>query len=201
MGLLRKKYPKEANVFTVKISKSPFLRKDYTLDLFKARQAVSAELFRIVGEMRDFNGGILSKQQEMFEELKSGLSVTDHAGDFLLENFFYSLSPPIMQSLLSPSLIRDLFLMMQEGLTHNFQQVPYFVHSTQSQEHFLFLLACKNGDFKERVLEKVNKLSIHSSDLAHTSIKTQDITFLGFILRCDNATRRESFLQAVHSVL
>lgn len=201
VGFLRKRYPKEANVFTVKISKSPFLRKDYSVDLFKARQVVSAELYRIVGEMRDFNGGILSKQQEMFEQLKSALCITDQASDFLLENFFYSLTPPIMQSLLSPPVIKDLFLMMQEGLAHNFKDIPYLVTSSQSQDHFLLLIASRQGNFKDRVMERINKLSIPSSDLAHTALKTQDIFCLGFIFRCSDQRRQDAFLEAVQSVL
>ena len=94
VGLLRKRYPKEANVFKVSLDKKKFLRKDFTIDLFKARQAVSNELNTIFNGIRDFNGGILSKQQEVFQELRNLVKEKSSNKDFLLENFFYSLTPP-----------------------------------------------------------------------------------------------------------
>ena len=88
VGKLRHKYQKEANVFSIKLPKTRFLRKDYSLDLFKARQAVSTMLSHLFGEIRDFNGGMLSKENEVFHELKELAASRDSATHFLLENFF-----------------------------------------------------------------------------------------------------------------
>lgn len=110
VGLLRKRYPKEANVFKVSLDKKQFLRKDYTIDLFKARQWVSLELNTIFNGIRDFNGGILSKQQEVFQELRSLVADTSSDKDFLLENFFYSITPPLRQTLIKPARSRPCFL-------------------------------------------------------------------------------------------
>ncbi len=95
VGTFRKKHIKEANVLKVAINKKKFLRKDFSIDLFKARQTLSSELDRIFKGIRDFNGGILSKQQEALLQLRSLLKGSVVYKVFLLENFFYSLTPPL----------------------------------------------------------------------------------------------------------
>ena len=68
--MLRKKYPKEANIFQLQIDKDPFLRADHSLDLHQARQSIVEELEKVIGEVRDYNGGLISKQHALFALLK-----------------------------------------------------------------------------------------------------------------------------------
>src|SRR5262249_49375099 len=74
VGYLRKKYEKEATVFRVKFAKDSFLRGDHSIDLYKARQALVNELNRLFGEFRDFNGGMIAKQNELLTEVKTYLA-------------------------------------------------------------------------------------------------------------------------------
>ena len=59
IGMLRRRYPKEATVFRVKLAKEDYLREDHSIDIYKARQAVVAEVARVAGEIRDYNGCLL----------------------------------------------------------------------------------------------------------------------------------------------
>ena len=93
VGPLRKKYVKEANVFAVGVSKKKYKRKDFSIDLFKARQTVSSELERIFSGIRDFNGGILSKQQEVYQELRSLLKGVLHGKEFARKLLLLDHSP------------------------------------------------------------------------------------------------------------
>ncbi len=111
VGMIRKKYPKEATVFRIRFSSSPFWRSDHFVDLFKARQAIVVELHRLLGEVRDYNGGMISKQMELFEAFKEDLSSHD---EHLLENFFHSIYPSEMGSVLPPETLKILFLLFQE---------------------------------------------------------------------------------------
>src|SRR5262249_28102216 len=52
LGFLRKKYLKEATIFRVKLAKGKFLRRDHSIDLNKARQAIFDELTRLLGDLR-----------------------------------------------------------------------------------------------------------------------------------------------------
>ena len=111
LGMLRKKYPKEATVFRVGIPLEGYAREDGSLDLFKARQAVVCELQKVVGEMRDYNGGMISKQVELLKSLKSSLDPKD---ELLVENLFHALFPIEMRSILSFGPIQILFLLWKE---------------------------------------------------------------------------------------
>lgn len=134
LGMVRKKYPKEVTVFRVKFSTQPYLRDDHSVDLFKARQDVIAELQKIVGEIRDYNGGMIAKQIELLSAIKSSLGEIPRAEELLLENFFHSLFPIEMRTILSPKCLKKLFLLWkkiledkQEKLTLEEEGAFYFV--------------------------------------------------------------------------
>ncbi|WP_194846796.1 hypothetical protein [Candidatus Neptunochlamydia vexilliferae] len=94
LGTLRKKYPKEAAVFKVELPNAPFLREDRSIDLYKARQAILKKLQATFGEVRDFNGGMISRQDVVFKGLEKVLGDVGKKEGLLLENFFHSLFPP-----------------------------------------------------------------------------------------------------------
>jgi hypothetical protein len=192
VGTLRKKTVKEANLFRILIDKKPFLRKDYSLDLFKARQAVSSELARIFGDIRDFNGGMLSKQHEVFHQLKLLVSGSGSNHDFLLENFFYSLTPTIMQSILSPPILKKLFEMLLEALEHS----PA-VRFHEEEDVLLATVAMQNTAAKKNLLHAINMLKIPSSSLSMTSVDAYDTLNLGFIYRTEDPHQRSLFLHTL----
>jgi len=197
VGLLRKKYVKEANIFSARLDKKSFLRKDYTLDLFKARQAVSAELALILGDIRDFNGGILSKQHELFHELRQALLSLGHNNDFLLENFFYSITPPLMQSLLPATVLKTLFLMMIESLEHEFKKNPFFFKTHWDPEYLLLMVSAVKSSFKDIITSAIFQLKIPSSELCYTHVKVYEIDCLGYIYRCEDPKKCAVFYQTV----
>lgn len=196
-GFLRKRYPKEANVFRVELDKTPFLRKDFSLDLYKARLVVSSELSRVLGEFRDFNGGILSKEQEALLALKASLKGTKKSSEFLAENFFYSITPPVMRSILYTSHLHDLYLMMLKALDHTFSDAPFSIQTTYDGEYALIMIASPFATFKEPVCNALQKLSIDQLDLSYTYIDSYDIACLGMIVRCHEEAQNEEIVQEV----
>lgn len=119
VGMLRKKYPKEATIFQVRFPSHLFLRDDYSVDLYKARHGVIVELQKIVGEVRDYNGGMISKQLELLSALKEEIRTTGELtrpDELLLESFFHALYPIEMRSLLPPAPLKKLFFMWKELL-------------------------------------------------------------------------------------
>ncbi len=87
VGTVRRNVPKEATVFRVSIPKADFLRADQSIDIFKARQCVVAEICRIVGEIRDYNGGIISKQNELLDTVAKLLGKLGPVNYFLWRTF------------------------------------------------------------------------------------------------------------------
>lgn len=92
MGRLRKKYLKEGSSFTIQIARAGSIRHDSAIDLIRARVRVAEGIRKLVGEFRDYNGGLLQKQSSHFEQLKQELV---EVSPLVVEKFFESLLPPL----------------------------------------------------------------------------------------------------------
>lgn len=197
VGFLRKKHIKEANVFRVELDKTPFLRKDFSLDLFKARLVVSEELAHILGEIRDFNGGILSKQHEALCSLKNSLKDVENSNEFLIENFFYSLTPPISRTILYTSLISSLYLLMLEILKKDFTNERFSIERKTDREYTLTMIASPYGPFKAKILNALSTFNIPTLDLSITYNDSNEIACLGIIHRSENEETSDRLFQTL----
>ncbi len=201
VGIMRKKYIKEANVFTVKVDKKPFLRKDYSLDLYKARQIVMQEMCAVIGDIRDFNGGILSKQLEVFHALKNALSPLKIDNDFLLENYFYSLTPPLSRSILPLHILKDFFVMFSDVSEHDFKMKRYFYKERADEEFLLIVTATPFPIIREQIFSAVNKIELPSNNITFSFVDVYEFACLGYILRTEDSTQRSRLIQAIKHVL
>lgn len=181
VGYLRKKYPKEAIVFTMLLDKKSFLRKDFSLDLFKARRTVNLELQRLLGEIRDYNGGILSRQHEMFHSLCEEIMLTHRNCEFFLENFFYSLSPSLMQSLLSATVLKKLFLLFLEAIDHNYKKSPVFFFSEDLPETLMIMIASADSNLKKKIFSLISTTNLNTANLTSGFVQLQGISYLGLL--------------------
>lgn len=200
VGLLRKRYPKEANVFKISLDKKKFLRRDFTIDLFKARQELSLELSQIFGGIRDFNGGILSKQQEVFQQLRT-LVGNSSQNDFLLENFFYSITPPLRQTLIAPASLKTLFLLMQEAFDADYKKEAFFLKAQFDHDQVLILAASPIAGFKEELFSLLTKLKIPSSELSCTHVHSCGISAIGYLYQNRDPSIRNLFYSTLLSSL
>lgn len=113
MGKLRKRHHKEALVLRLTVKADPFLREDQSIDLPSARLSVVNMLESVFGEIRDFNGGMFSKQNEAMSKLKRLLVDEGESNHFTIENFFHAIRPIEMQACVRSDLAKKLFLMMK----------------------------------------------------------------------------------------
>lgn len=196
MGYLRKKYGKEALVFRVHLPKDRFLRSDHSIDLYKARHCIVTDLSSVFGEFRDFNGGMITKQNELLSNLKDILGDQVKYDECLLDHFFYSLMPVTMRSLLEPEALRTLFLMLLSTIEHGFS--TNCCYRIQHDLDFIFILvSIKAIEQKEELHRTLLKFNLHSTELAHASIIAHDVSYDGYIYRCDEPAKQQHFLQAV----
>lgn len=164
VGMIRKKYVKEASVFSIKLSNQGFLREDHSVDLYKARQKVLSELQQILGEVRDFNGGMISKQIEVFHALRHHLGEDAQRNEFLLENFFHAIFPVERRSLVSPLLLKTFFLTLLE-----IEEDPSKQRVSREEGGLLFVVAkIQDISSKEKIAEffealPQKQLSLHLS--------------------------------------
>ncbi|MCI5051773.1 MAG: hypothetical protein MRY21_01390 [Simkaniaceae bacterium] len=183
VGQLRKRFPKEANVFELHLKKQDFLRSDFSLDLFEARREVFQTLTNLVGELRDYNGGMISKQAEVFNILTKLLDKRQKTNDFLLKTFFYSITPSYMQSLLDPKLLKILFQMVTKTVHHDYNHAPHRIEMKREKGYFFCTLGCINPALRNHIIERVETLDFYENDLTSCSLHTYDIAMLSYLIK------------------
>lgn len=203
LGMLRKKHTKEATVFRVKIYNRSFLRQDHSIDLYKARQHVVNELTRVISEFRDYNGGMISKQNELLCSLRELLiSKSIKYNELLLENFFYSLTPVIMRTVMEPEVLKKLFLMMIEASDRGiFSDKPYSLDISHDCKFVYVMITGKDPHLKEELSRVLSKLPRQAAGLANSYVQVHDVPCIGYIYRCDDPHGQEVFQRTVTMTL
>jgi hypothetical protein len=203
LGMLRKKYTKEATVFRLKLPSQAFLRQDHSIDLYKARQFVVDELTRIVGEFRDFNGGMISKQNELLCTVRDLLEEESvRYNDLLLENFFYSLTPVIMRTVLEAKALETLFKMLLKEVNKGmFLGSSYTLEMKQEEKFVYVLVTAVDSDIKDELSKALLKIPRESGSLATSFVRVYDTPCIGYIYRCDDPHSQEQFCRAINLTL
>jgi hypothetical protein len=111
VGVIRRKYLKEANVYRAYLSSADYLRADHTIDINRARKDVLEELINIFSDIRDYNGGMLLKQNEAIKALEDSIADISKQRGVLLEKFFYSITPVEMTTVIQTDILKNLFFM------------------------------------------------------------------------------------------
>ncbi len=195
LGSIKKKLNKTATVFRLRFSKEPFHRKDQTVDLYRARKSVAEELERVLGDVRDYNGGMFSKQNELLEDAKGLLGDKALLHEHLYENLFFSLQPIVMRTILEVEALADLFSHLLELSQSEFDggkliRTPCFVFGVFRYK--------PDEIYKKEALQKdMQKMNLQSFDLAHACIKIDNVWHLGFVYRCDQADKQEEFCRQI----
>lgn len=202
MGRMRNMYIKEATVFRIKLPKDMFLRDDHSIDLYKARQVVVAELERIIGEIRDFNGGMISRQNEMLCRVRGLLADEGIVNDFLLENFFYSLKPASMRSVFDHEALKKLFRMLLDLLGKGYFSGKNYAYTISRNVDVVYVMVItESASVKRDLSSAVTELNIPSGELGSTLVMVQEIACFGYLYFCGNPDKQDLFCQTLSKVI
>lgn len=197
MGHVKQKYAKESAILRVSVDKRPFFRRDASLDLLKARQKIVCELMHLLGEFRDFNGGMILKQEEALKQLKVEAGKLSQQEEFLLENYFYSLKPAVMQTVYDSIVLKKHFDLLSAVLKSDLKLQPYQIRGEPCGKFFLCFIAATSPTFKEGLLNAIATLEISSRDLTTSFLEQEDTTAMGFILRMEPPEIAQRFQSAI----
>lgn len=200
IGYIRKKHPKEATVFHLKLPKDNFLRADHSIDLYKARQTVVNEISQLIGEVRDYNGGMISKQHELLSDIRQSLMDVKDYDELLLENFFYSLTPVVVKALLDPKAFRILFLLLLEGLKE-YKHESYYIKFFSEPYNIFAIVITEDPNVKDLLHQAIEGLSIPSTELAIAAVKVAHYTCLGYICCAKDKEKKDKFFQIIEETL
>ena len=193
VGMLRRKYPKEATVLRAWLPSSTFLREDFSVDLFQARLQLVKEMESAFGEMRDYNGGMIAKQSENFDALKKELGKVAEKHALLLQNYFHAIFPAHLSTTLDPKLLKILFHMLLKMMETSKETI-----TVQKAEDSLFVMA-KFGDIslKQKIIHQIESLGIPSNELLTMQMQVFDTFYLGFLYHNSVGEKQKTFLEVV----
>ncbi len=203
VGFLRKNHPKEANVFHLKIQKtSDLLRTDYSVNFYLARQKVASLLSKAIGSFRDYNGGMILKQGELFYQFKEAFSQIAQKNSELLENFFFSLNPIEMQATLALTSLQILFHQFLEAREVELvKKDDYFLKIEEKKDQLFAMVRTQDASFKEEVHTTLIRHGLWSKALIHTSTHLQGSLYTGFILTNLETRKHQLFIEAIHEAI
>ncbi len=199
VGYLRKKYPKEANTFRLRISKAPeLLRADSSVNFYLARRKVMEIIQEAVGEVRDYNGGMILQQVEQFTQLKQAYPEIVSRYPDLLEDFFYALSPIEMQAALPLEHLNALFRLFLEAIEGELpKRESYVLKVGQRQENIFVMIRTRESSYREIVQHRLQTLEILPKSLCSTHVDLQGSYCTGFIYDCPSLEGQHKFLATI----
>ena len=192
VGHLRRKYVKEATVFRTVVSSRAFLRNDHSIDFYKAREYILHEITRIVGEIRDYNGGIIYKQNEVLGALKASLGRIAVSHNVLIEEFFYSLTPMEMRTVLDTEPLKQLFLLLLQAKKADLQQ------KKQDAKKVLVVTPIDDVAMKKKLACAIDKLTLPVHQFVSFSVEIHQTEFVGYLLLSEDPELRSRFLDVFY---
>ena len=189
VGLLRRKYIKEATVLRALVPQQLFLREDHSIDFYKARGSVFNALSEIIGELRDFNGGMILRQGEHLSALKASLGKTFQHQNILIEKFFYALMPMEMRSTLETEPLKQFFLLFLQARRTEVAQ------KKQEIKRAMAILPLFEGVAKKKIAEQLQSLRVPAHQLVSVQLDDNETSFIGAILFSEDPLLQVQFLQ------
>ena len=203
LGTLGRKYIKEATVFRAFLGNRAFLRPDHSVDLYQARRAILSELTRVMSEVRDYNGGMIGKQNEVLDVLKQLLGRTAEQHALLLEKFFFALSPVELRSVMDAEHLKQLFLLVLQSqkcsLGFRKKNVDWLFR--QEEKRVFAVLPHADRFLKGKVAVALEALSLQPYQLVSFSLDMHEMQCCGFLLQSENTTEQKLFLEAIECAL
>lgn len=169
---------------------SSFMREDYSIDIYRARSKIIADLQHKFGVVRDYNGGMLEKQGDVLSVCQAALKKRGVKNSVLLENFFYALQPSEIRAIIDAKSFEAFFLSFYEVFTY---KVPKDILFEEVNGNIVFIARVRSEKKKELFLTEMKSLDIPTGNLIYFSLKIQDKFYLGATLSYSDEEEKRAF--------
>ncbi len=201
VGVIRRKYLKEVNVFRLFLPTENFLRADHSVDLNQARIAAMDTLNQVLGEVRDYNGGLIYKQNEAYHQLVAALGELNQSTLFLLEKFFFGIRPSEMVATTATPVLKSLFLMLLNAIKREEARIKKRSdYLFKKEKNALYLIIPFYDQNQKRNLKEKIAMNFLSNVLSF-DLSYHEISYLGFILFAEDGVRAKNFLKLLQGAL
>lgn len=180
--------PVEAHVFRLHLPRDfSYLRSDGSLDFYFSRKKIVEVLGNAIGEFRDYNGGILIKQQEQLQSFKDCFPEIASRDPEFIEAFFYELVPIEKQVLIDLDTLSQLFSYYLENHEKKISEDSSYFLNTYQTDRGIFLLIHGNhssltGTIKAFLQDPIFK----AQDVVYNILETSQGIFFNSFFRTEN---------------
>src|SRR6185436_6555943 len=124
-----------------------------------------------IGEVRDFNGGMIQRQSETLSSLKSSLSRLLEPQNLLIEKFYYSLMPMEMRTVLETEVLKQFFLLLLQSKKTDLLQ------KKQDAKKAIAVTPLYESAMKKRLMDHLEKLRMPVYQLVSFQLDDGDASF------------------------
>ncbi|MEM7174436.1 MAG: hypothetical protein AAF443_00700 [Chlamydiota bacterium] len=201
VGYLRKKYPKEAVVIKVSLPVDDFLRDNQSIDLYRARRVVLRNLETALGCVRDYNGGMIAKQNEVLCALAECVHKQGKEHQLLLENFFHSLYPIEQRACLRPEALAAWFLLLVKAISKSFSDQRSELYLREEGKILAIVVECQDAGTREKIMALTGQLKEVIPELISFQLNWDERYFAGYLLTTAESDKRAYFTTALRQIL
>ncbi len=179
IGTFDKEHTKQANITLFEVDSSLFARKNSSIDLREARLYVAKGIELMIGEFRDYNGGLFSKQHK---QLRAIQEIVGNGDKSFLESLFYAFKPSHFQTFILPEagkLCASLFLEAKKSSLSASQ--PYEMLKHHEPSFSVVVIKTRLEHLKERVIKEVMNFSFPLHQFGYTDQCINGEYYLGLV--------------------
>ncbi len=203
VGSLQDRYSKEALVFQIKIDQTPgLIRKDLSVNMHLARKKVYSAICKAIGEVRDYEGGLILKQQELLSEFQDLFGERIQGEEELLERFFYSITPIEKQATLPLAILEILFSLIVSSQEMDLNQKgAAFVRFVDVEQGTCFFVRAEGDLLKKEIESGLSTLPDVMKALTVSTFHYQETTCFAGFLETRNPSLQAGFKKALNKAL
>ena len=189
---------KEASILTFDIGPlEKFMRSNSSIDLAKARREVHDLYIKKFGDFRDYNGGMLIKQQENFDKFQSHFTYYKKHGQERLEDFFYSITPIEHQATIDPEVVKEMFNSVRKIENLPTSLSPHQISQNTFHDAIILTVKTTNSELNKVIIELTRSTEQDASiTCAHWSVV--NIHYYSLYISGSNKTEINRLRQCIH---
>ncbi len=188
---LRKKHPIQAHAFKLRVAKTAeIVRSDGSLNFYAARHQITELLKHVIGEFRDYNGGLILKQAETLTQFKQQFHEIPSE---VLENFFYALTPIEAQATIPLHSLITLFQLFIEGKRESLLRPQDCFVKFSHEEHQIYCMF----QAKEAGLLDSLKACLKVDPLISIQLTEDNRMSLGYLFESENVELVSIFQETI----
>lgn len=195
-------HPIEAHIFRLHLTRdASLLRSDGSVDFYSARQKVADLIKAAIGEFRDYNGGIIIKQQELLHSFKQSFPEIAERDPELMESFFYALTPIEKQVVLLQETLSTLFKHYLAKRKEKLPSAPTYTFNKYEDDNQVYLVVHGNNSSMIDAISNLIQDQSYNSGIAYNIIENAEGVFFNCVFQETDTKSAEPFIQILQDSL